>query len=87
MLFAGKTDALKTLITHTDEERNTLWDIRKSISPSLSKVDSVKFNEDLSVPRSKVRDVLKKVYELSKVHIHYRWPRSDRLERVISTST
>jgi glycolate oxidase len=61
-----KNDALKTSIANTDEERNTLLDIGKSVSPSLFKVDSMTFNEDICVPRSKVREVLEKVYELSK---------------------
>ncbi len=61
-----ENNALKTLIANTDEERNTLWDINKSVSPSLSKVTSMKFNEDICVPRSKVREVLKKVYGLGK---------------------
>jgi glycolate oxidase len=60
-----KNKALKTSIAHTDEERNTFWDIRKSFPPSLFKVAFVKFDEDICVPRSKVREVLKKVYELS----------------------
>ena len=59
---------LKTLIAHTDEERDALWNIRESVSTSLFKAASIKFNEDLSVPRSKVREVLKKVYELSKTY-------------------
>ena len=63
-----ENSALKILITHTDEERNRLLDIRKSIFPSLSKVASMKFNEDLTVPRSKVRDILKKIYELSNTY-------------------
>ncbi len=63
-----ENDALKTLIANTDEERNTLWDIRKSVSQSLFKVDSVKFDEDFCVPRSRVRVVLKEIYELSKVY-------------------
>jgi len=63
-----ENSALKTLIANTDEERNTLWDIRKSVLPSLFKVGSVKFNEDVCVPRSKVREVLDKVYELSKTY-------------------
>jgi len=63
-----ENSALKTLITHTDEERGRLWDIRKSIYPPLSKVASMKFNEDLTVPRSKVRAVLKKIYELSNTY-------------------
>ena len=63
-----ENSALRTLIAHTDDERNTLWDIRKSVATSIFKVASMTFNEDLSVPRSKVRDVLKKVYELSKTY-------------------
>ncbi len=63
-----ENDALKTSIANTDEERNTLWDIRKSVSPSLFKIDSVKLDEDFCVPRSKVRAVLKEIYELSKVY-------------------
>ena len=63
-----ENDALKTSIANTDEERNTLWDIRKSVSTSLFKVDSVKFNEDICVPRSKVRVVLKEIHELRKVY-------------------
>lgn len=60
-----ENSALKTSIAHTDEERNTFWDIRKSIPTSLFRVASMKFNEDICVPRSNVREVLEKVYELS----------------------
>jgi glycolate oxidase len=63
-----ENNALKTSIANTDKERNTLWDISKSVSPSLFKVSSVKFNEDCCIPRSKVREILKKVYELSKTY-------------------
>ncbi len=66
--LSRENSALKTLIAHTDEERNRLWDIRESILSSLSKVASVNFNKDISVPRSKVRGVLKKLYELSKTY-------------------
>lgn len=63
-----ENNALKTSIAKTDDERNTLWDIRKSVSPSLFKIASMKFNDDVCVPRSKVRDVLKKVYKLSNAY-------------------
>ena len=36
--------------------------------PSLFKVASVKFNEDFCVPKSKVREVLEKVYKLGKTY-------------------
>ena len=58
-------NALKTSVAKTDDERNALWDIRKSVSPALFKIASMKFNDDFCVPRSKVREVLKSVYELS----------------------
>lgn len=63
-----ENNAVKTSIAKTDDERNTLWDIRKSVSPSLFKIASMKFNDDVCVPRSKVREVLKRVYELSKMY-------------------
>ncbi len=61
-----ENDALKVIISKTDEERIALWDIRKSISSALLKVASMKYNEDFCVPRSRIRCILKKIYELSK---------------------
>ncbi len=66
--ICGENNALRILISETDEERIVLWDIRKSISPPFFKIASMKFDEDFCVPRSKVRDVLKKVYDLSKIY-------------------
>lgn len=63
-----ENNASLTLIANINDERNALWDIRRSISPSLFKIASMKFNDDFCVPRSKVREVLKKVYELGKKH-------------------
>jgi FAD/FMN-containing dehydrogenase len=63
-----ENSALKTSIANSDGERSRLWDIRESVSASSPKDSSKKFDEDLSVPRSKVRDVLEKVYELGKMH-------------------
>jgi glycolate oxidase len=67
--LCSENNALKTSIAKTDDERNTLWDIRKSVSPALFKIASMKFNDDFCVPRSKVREVLKSVYELSKTYL------------------
>ena len=63
-----ENNALEALVAKTDDERKAFWDIRRSISPSLFKIASMKFNDDFCVPRSKVREVLKKVYELSKTY-------------------
>ena len=64
-VLCSENSALKTSIAKTDDERNALWDIRKSVSPALFKIASMKFNDDFCVPRSRVREVLKRVYELS----------------------
>lgn len=63
-----ENNALRTLIAHADEEREEFLDIRNSILPSLSNVASLKYSEDLSVPKSKVRDILEKADELSKTY-------------------
>ena len=63
-----ENSALNILISKTDEERIESLGLRKSIFQALFKVASMRFNEDLCVPRSQVRGTLKKVYELSKIH-------------------
>ncbi|GAX62839.1 dehydrogenase [Candidatus Scalindua japonica] len=63
-----ENSTLKTSVTNTDEERNTLWNISNSVSPFLFNAVSCGFEEDFTVPGSRVREVLKKVYELSRVH-------------------
>ncbi len=63
-----ENSALDILISKTDEERIESLDLRKSIFQALFKVASMRFNEDLCVPRSQVRGTLKKIYELSKIY-------------------
>ncbi len=63
-----ENSAFDILISKTDEERIESLDLRKSIFQALLKVASMRFNEDLCVPRNQVRDTLKKVYELSKIY-------------------
>jgi glycolate oxidase len=67
-VLCRENSALKTSIAKTDDERDALWDTRKSVFSSLFKIASMKFNDDFCVPRSKVREVLKKIYELSKTY-------------------
>jgi len=45
----------------TPEESEALWQIRRSVSASLRKVNPDKFNEDVCVPRSKVPEMIRKV--------------------------
>ena len=52
---------VETRIAETDAESEALWQIRRSVSASLRKVNPDKFNEDICVPRSKVPEMIRKI--------------------------
>ena len=52
---------VETRIATTPAESEALWQIRRSVSASLRKVNPDKFNEDICVPRSKVPEMIRKV--------------------------
>ncbi len=63
-----ENSALNTLIAHTDEERNRLWDIRKQNFSSLSKVASVRYNRrtnmsELTPHEAGIMKDLKKMFD------------------------
>lgn len=57
-----------TLRSKTKEEEDKLWDVRRAISPSLKKYGSLKINEDVVVPRSKVPELVARVEEIARHH-------------------
>ncbi|HYJ91718.1 MAG TPA: FAD-linked oxidase C-terminal domain-containing protein, partial [Pyrinomonadaceae bacterium] len=48
------------------EEGDKLWDVRRAISPSLMKYGTLKINEDVVVPRSRVPELIAKIEEIGK---------------------
>jgi len=52
---------VETRTAETPAESEALWQIRRSVSASLRKVNPDKFNEDICVPRSKVPELIRKV--------------------------
>jgi glycolate oxidase len=56
---------VETRIAETSAESEALWQIRRSVSASLRKVNPDKFNEDICVPRSKVPEMIRKVEAIS----------------------
>ncbi|MDQ1523798.1 MAG: glycolate oxidase [Pyrinomonadaceae bacterium] len=52
----------------TREEEERLWDVRRAISPALKKFGTMKFNEDVVVPRSRVPELVARVEEIGKLH-------------------
>jgi len=50
------------------EEEDKLWDVRRAISPSLMKYGTLKINEDVVVPRSKVPKLVAEIEQIGKRH-------------------
>jgi glycolate oxidase len=48
------------------EEEDRLWDVRRAISPALKKFGTLKFNEDVVVPRSRVPELVERVEEIGR---------------------
>lgn len=48
-----------------EEKREKLWDLRRAISPSLLKVNPKKINEDITVPRTKLPEMMRRLGDLS----------------------
>jgi glycolate oxidase len=59
---------VETRIAETPAESEALWQIRRSVSASLRKVNPDKFNEDICVPRSKVPEMIRKVDAIAEKH-------------------
>jgi glycolate oxidase subunit GlcD len=56
------------LRSETKDEENKLWDARRAISPSLMKYGTLKINEDVVVPRSRVPELIRQVEEIGRKH-------------------
>ena len=64
----GDNHGFDILRSKTKEEEELLWDVRRAISPSLMKYGTLKINEDVVVPRSKVPELVARVEEIAKRH-------------------
>ncbi|MGR3317749.1 MAG: FAD-binding oxidoreductase, partial [Candidatus Anammoxibacter sp.] len=56
-----KNNAFELVRANNPEERDALWAVRRAISPALFKIAPLKINEDICVPRSKIKEILDKV--------------------------
>jgi glycolate oxidase len=64
----GENGGFDILRARTQDEENKLWDVRRAISPSLMKYGTLKINEDVVVPRSRVPELVAKIEEIGKRH-------------------
>ncbi len=61
-----ESKAFKTKVAETARERDTIWAARRSISPALYNIAPHKINEDICVPRSKIKEILQRVDRINK---------------------
>ena len=64
----GENGGFDVVRAKTKDEEDKLWDIRRAISPSLMKYGTLKINEDVVVPRSKVPELVARIEEIGKKH-------------------
>ena len=57
-----------TRVAQSAAESELIWQVRRSVSPSLRRVNPDKFNEDIVVPRSKVPEMIRLLEKLSARH-------------------
>ena len=50
------------------ETEDLLWDVRRALSPAIKKFGTLKFNEDVVVPRSRVPELVERVVEIGRRH-------------------
>jgi glycolate oxidase len=82
------------LRAETREAEDKLWDVRRALSPALKKFGTLKFNEDVVVPRSRVPELIEQVEEIGRrydtfvvnfghagdgnIHVNFMCEREDR---------
>jgi glycolate oxidase len=76
------------------ETEDRLWDVRRALSPAIKKFGTLKFNEDVVVPRSRVPELIERVEAIGRkydtfvvnfghlgdgnIHVNFMCDRSDR---------
>ncbi len=60
-----KAGATRTEAARSDEERDRLWQARRSISPALGRIRPGKINEDVTVPRTKIPELIRSIRSLA----------------------
>jgi glycolate oxidase len=56
------------LVATTREDEDRLWDVRRSLSPAIKKFGTLKFNEDVVVPRSRIPELIAGVEDIGRRH-------------------
>jgi glycolate oxidase len=61
-----KNNAIEVKVAKDSKEADDLWKARRSVSQAVIKLNPTKINEDITVPRSKVPDILRRLEAIAK---------------------
>ncbi len=61
-----ENQAIEAKVAKNAQETEELWRARRTVSPAVVKLNPTKINEDITVPRSKVAEILRKVEAIGK---------------------
>lgn len=61
-----QNNALEIKVASDNQEAEELWKARRAVSAAVVKLNPTKINEDVTVPRSRVPDILRRVNEIAK---------------------
>jgi glycolate oxidase len=61
-----RNKAIELKIARDSREAEELWKARRSVSQAVVKLNPTKINEDITVPRSRVPDILKRLNEIGR---------------------
>jgi len=60
--------AIEAKVARDNQEAEELWKARRAVSAAVVKINPTKINEDITVPRSKVAEILRRVEAIAKKH-------------------
>ncbi|MGC9963856.1 MAG: FAD-linked oxidase C-terminal domain-containing protein [Syntrophobacteraceae bacterium] len=61
-----KSGADRIQVALSEDERNRLWQARRSISPALGRIRPGKINQDVTVPRTRIPELIRAIGALAK---------------------
>ncbi|VAX18596.1 Glycolate dehydrogenase, subunit GlcD, partial [hydrothermal vent metagenome] len=63
--ICSQLNSTQLRVAKDETERETLWKVRRSLSQAITRISPTKINEDITVPRSKIPDLISKLSELA----------------------
>jgi glycolate oxidase len=61
----NKGKVIKVIVANDDEEQEQIWNVRRVISPVISKIAPKKINEDIVVPRDKISETISMIEDIT----------------------